>query len=240
MAENQNNIDSLFRNKLGSHSEMPSPHARERLEACLANKGSMFWAKKLRFAGFILTAICSTGLVWFALQSTEQNPPTIAHEQPVQGTFRNKAVAPKPLTQPAEKMPKDQTSRKVSLPPKVAVNHMDLPREEMPGKANEKAKYSGQAVDLDKRGVPPLEDLRALASPKKVELKEAKIVYKVTIVSNGLLKRPEKDNLVNELGNKIDEVGVFLSKVDEGFADFQDAKNGFFTNLSRKKEISNN
>lgn len=61
---------------------------------------------------------------------------------------------------------------------------------------------------------------------------EATETYTVRIVSRGYALQPEKEKLVEELETKI---GGFISRVDEGFGDLQDAKNTLFASLTTKK-----
>ena len=83
--------------------------------------------------------------------------------------------------------------------------------------------------------LPPLDvDLltvdNALAEANNLQ----EVAYKVTIKSNGLKDKPEKEGLVGEIENKIDKIGGLIVKVDQGFADLQDAKNNLFASITTK------
>jgi hypothetical protein len=57
--------------------------------------------------------------------------------------------------------------------------------------------------------------------------------YRVTIISDGI---KEDKNLIADIGRKVNQVEGLLGKVDEGFANLQDAKNNLFTALVTRKE----
>ena len=69
----------------------------------------------------------------------------------------------------------------------------------------------------------------AKAEPTKVE----EPAYRVKIYSDGL---EEDKSLIGGISKKVEQVEGFLGKVDQGFADLQDAKNNLFTALVSKKE----
>lgn len=60
--------------------------------------------------------------------------------------------------------------------------------------------------------------------------------YTVRVVSRGYALQPEKDKLVDELETKI---GIFFTRVDEGFGELQDAKNTIFASLTTRKDRKN-
>jgi hypothetical protein len=66
---------------------------------------------------------------------------------------------------------------------------------------------------------------------EKPEVEEP--AYRVKIYSDGI---KEDKSLIKGISKKVDQVGGLIGKVDQGFADLQDAKNNFFTALITKKE----
>ncbi len=91
--------------------------------------------------------------------------------------------------------------------------------------------------EVEEIALPPLDPKLLLAEtdiqgPKEVLPQE--VTYKVTIISMGMKDSPEKQTLVGEIENKIDKIGGFIGKVDQGLADLQDAKNNLFANLTAK------
>jgi hypothetical protein len=77
--------------------------------------------------------------------------------------------------------------------------------------------------------VPPI----SLEDPVVEHRPESTVEYTVKIVSRGYSTSPEKENLVDGIESKI---GGFFTKVDQGFADLQDAKDNLFASLTTKKE----
>jgi hypothetical protein len=77
--------------------------------------------------------------------------------------------------------------------------------------------------------IPPLELDDLIAD----NFGSSEVAYKVRIVSRGYAISPDKENLVDGIENKI---GGFFNKVDQGFAEIQDAKNNLLVSLTTKKE----
>ncbi len=94
-------------------------------------------------------------------------------------------------------------------------------------------------MELESLDVPPL-DIDLLVADGGLSVEEVEeVAYKVTIISNGLSPRQEKENLVEEIENKIGQLGGLLNKVDREFAELQDSKNNLFASLTSKRENSN-
>ena len=60
--------------------------------------------------------------------------------------------------------------------------------------------------------------------------------FRVKIYSDGLKEEPKDKSLIAGIGKTVNEVEGLLGKVDQGFADLQDAKNNLFTGMISKKE----
>ena len=70
-----------------------------------------------------------------------------------------------------------------------------------------------------------------------IEEEEEVMTYKITIKSNGISEKPENQGLIAGIENKVDKIGGLLSKVEQGFADLQDAKDNLFvSNNTSKRE----
>jgi hypothetical protein len=68
-------------------------------------------------------------------------------------------------------------------------------------------------------------------------VEEEVMTYKITIKSNGIKEEPEKQGFIAGIENKVDKIGGLLSKVEQGFADLQDAKDNLFvSNNTSKRE----
>src|SRR5690606_37653744 len=93
-------------------------------------------------------------------------------------------------------------------------------------------------LELESIALPPLNQDLLLADnnlAESVSEPGQDVTYKVTIISNGLREKPEKEGLVGEIENKIDKIGGLIVKVDQGFADLQDAKNNLFASITTRK-----
>lgn len=241
----ENDIDRLFREKLTDHSVQPSSVVWDQLEARLSQKknAKALW---MRIAAAILLIGGLSALIWLGLENTRQELDHLADRQPAQehgvpeshrlpeatpplqgDAAPEKEEAPQPV---APSVPVRRISPTTTVKPALAAH----PSEESKPVAKENIPLPEfTAVEL-----PPLDQELLAAESRLVDLagEEAKeVAYKVTIISNGLREKPEKEGLVGEIEDKIDKIGSLIGKVDQGFADLQDAKNNLFASITTRK-----
>src|SRR5690606_27602827 len=100
------------------------------------------------------------------------------------------------------------------------------------------SKESVPVLELESIELPPLDQDLLMAENNLIDLEatpDQEVAYKITIISNGLREKPEKESLVGEIENKIDKLGGLIGKMDQGFADLQDAKNNLFASITTRK-----
>jgi hypothetical protein len=240
-----NDIDRLFQEKLTGHSVQPSAVAWDKLEARLSQKkrAPVLW---IRIAAAILLIGGLSALIWLGVENTRQELDHLADQEPVQErsvreSHRLPEAAPPLQVEEApenEEVPQPVAPsgpvRRIAPANTVKPVLATLPSEESKPVAKENIPLpEWTALDL-----PPLDQKLLAAESDLVDLEgeEAKeVAYKVTIISNGLREKPEKEGLVGEIEEKIDKIGSLIGKVDQGFADLQDAKNNLFASITTRK-----
>ena len=239
----ERDMDRLFREKLTDHSVTPSSLAWAKLEDRLDRKknAGVLW---MRIAAAVVIVGGLTALIWLTVEHTQQELDILADQEPVE-----EYMAPEnpvlPDTAPVEAeddLEKESTSKSVAVRPTVkkaaptSVTPTFVPKPD--DEPEPVAKTNIPVLELENIELPPLDqDLliaeNNLAYPEPTPDQE--VAYKVTIISNGLREKPEKDGLVGEIENKIDKIGGLIGKVDQGFADLQDAKNNLFASITTRK-----
>jgi hypothetical protein len=244
MVKNNKDIDVLFREKLDGHSEKPTPMAWEKIQERLDQKRKRGIPHWMRIAATVLMA--GLGLTFiYSLISPTNNSEMIVQKQFVPDTKPGKIPALEVL--PKRFQEENITSSKPTTiadqepvkNPKPATgkptHNLDLIAEEVSEVASKETIPMMEVEGLD---LPPL-DIDLLVADGGISVEEEEVAYKVTIISNGLSPRKDKDNLVDEIENKIGQLGGLLNKVDREFAELQDTKNNLFASLTSRKDNSN-
>ncbi len=257
MARENQKLDQLFKNKLEQHSEKPSELAWERLENKLSkksnsNKPLIWWS-----AAASVSILFVIG--FFLLQSensiedqpllTEKNP-TEQLEDPrsedqlekTEEESTSQDLQEEPTEGKAEE--RNQISPQTEKAPKQNSNPAQAPKEliasaEEKNEAQEMAEVKSiKTPDLNPKAetlklpeIPELDLNKAVA-----ELDEEQPAYTLKIYSDGIEEEKDDKNIITGIGKKVDQVEGLLGKVDQGFADLQDAKNNIFASLTTKKE----
>lgn len=235
MAEKFKDIDDLFREKLERHSVNPSPMAWEKLQGRLAQKKTP-WAPWIKIAASLVLLLGLTALLWLNVGQTNEEPEAVADKEPTPAVIQEEPAGE--ATPPFE----ETVDEKEPPVQKATVNNAD----HIPAKPNLAVATSAEPAPL--REVLPLEEIEEIELPPldaelwiaetmvaEPDIIPNEVTYKVTIISNGIKNTPKKETLVGELENKIDKIGGFIDKVDQGFADLQDAKNNLFASIITKK-----
>ncbi len=238
MANKENNLDRYFRGKLGRHEEKPSALAWEKLEQELDKKkpaNILF----LRLVASLLLVLGLAFVFWQFNKPLEQTESQLAEvEEVLEGneaskipeTFsleeeKNEGKYPKKKSETSQKLPvnENQDSKKAEKEPRkgalLAQNDVVLSPQRM----------KETIIELPEIPLLELRTDEAITSSKKLSFEpEEEVNYKVIIKSSGIKDEPKKPNLIEGLENNVNKIGTFLSKVEQGFADLQDAKNNLF------------
>ncbi|MEB2781285.1 hypothetical protein U3A58_12865 [Algoriphagus sp. C2-6-M1] len=94
-------------------------------------------------------------------------------------------------------------------------------------------KITLETPEITQSELAPLALEKAIAQVNKPAEEEP--AYRVKIYSNGLTEEPKDKNLLAEIGKTVNEVEGLLGKVDQGFADLQDAKDNLFASITTRK-----
>ncbi|WBL41699.1 hypothetical protein PBT90_13140 [Algoriphagus halophytocola] len=175
----------------------------------------------------------TTDLIESTENTTEEKPQTTENQQATPNTNTKPTI---PAQQETEK-PADSSASFDPVDP--ASTHLVAMEEEKP-----KAELIPQ-VEISTPEIEPLE----VIIPQSPELslensladatpEEEEPAYRVKIYSSGLKEEPKDKNLIAGIGKTVNEVEGLLNKVDQGFADLQDAKNNLFATITSKKSRS--
>lgn len=253
MAKTPKNLDEFFKEKLDQHSVKPSALAWERLENQLpqkpeSNKG-IWWAiaasiSLLLMAGFLFWPkpenISQENLVAEAVQQEviqENKPeieePAILGSSPAQTQTEETQEPIAPPVQKSETQKKTKPTRVPSFktaPQNLIAQTETIPTAEVKPIERPDLKAETPEVNIPSPKTPSFNQTVAEAKTTEEPL------YRVNIYSNGIKKDDVNKNLITELGKTVGTVEGFIGKVDNGFADLQDAKNNLFATLTSKKE----
>lgn len=256
MAKESTKLDQFFREKLSTHEEKPSALAWERLEAKLPqqskSKTGIWWAAAasvliLLSASYFLIqdGQADNDQVFVAANQPEESntaitepdtteyPETISEEKPSPIVEKTETEKAKPTSKiPSIKSDKSGTSTPSNQSEKL------IAQEKVTVQPEVSTTYNPTTIEIDpiEVSLPEINQIainQTVAEEVKMEQVEEP-TYKVTIYSDGI-KEGDK-NLIASLGKKVEKVEGILGKVDQGFADLQDAKSNLFISLITKKE----
>jgi len=242
MANTDKNIDKYFRDQLENHEIKPSGLAWERLENKLdQNKKPAYpWMK---VAASVMLLLTMGSLIWLSIDFTKSQV-----ELPVA------QIDEKPIEAPSEKVIEENKEET----PEVATEHKALApasrKEPSSTEPKRKAETSTQnlvaereaPVIREKPEFTPIETIEKVQPEMElpltgdVYLAEHTPEVRVKIISSGIVEKPQKENIIDDLGEKIEKVGSLINKVDQGFADLQDAKNNLFASITSRRERNSN
>ncbi|SFB54367.1 hypothetical protein [Algoriphagus aquimarinus] len=261
MAKEKNNLDQFFKEKLENHTERPSALAWERLESQLPQKSKSYkgiwWA-----AAASLTILFTVGYLVLRERDVSVEKPMLADntteeaiEKPIQTEIsipqetekeqieiENQQAAEelktKPTTTPAKTKPVDSSSKVQKSQAASPQSLIAMTEKKEEPKQEKVQKEEAPIIEVETPGIsqmqlPPLEIEKAVAQVS--EPVEAEPAYRVKIYSSGLKDEQKDKNLIAEIGKTVNEVEGLLGKVDQGFADLQDAKNNLFASITTRK-----
>ncbi|NVJ85804.1 MAG: hypothetical protein HWE15_05830 [Algoriphagus sp.] len=258
MAKKNEHIDVIFREKLESHEVKPSQLAWERLEHQLpkeekSNPRIYWWAAAAAVVVIFLVGSLLRNpsqpfegeqLTAEKVESTETQPSQETQE--VEGLVADNATIEKEenaipeIEKPKQKITNQKQSKTPEIKTQLEEPSKNLIAEAQITEKEGERKDEANQVEIApitlpiEREIPELKpiDLNQTVAELKSE-KPEEPAYKVTIISDGI---KDDKNLIVGIGKKVDQVGGLLGKVDEGFANLQDAKNNLFASLTSRKE----
>ena len=248
MANTDKNFDQYFKERLAKHEEKPSQLAWEKLESQLPKKEKGIWFPLMGIAASLLLFLAVGYVVWQFNWETEANMPMTAevttekNDSNSEITEETEAAASKSLEE-STMVPEEQTKQetKPALTPlkKATVSkpiHTEKPKELLAEVTQPEERIDEATFDTPEIIIPDLDVNEAIAQNDPEEEEEV-MTYKITIKSNGITEKPENQGFIAGIENKVDKIGGLLNKVEQGFADLQDAKDNLFvSNNTSKKE----
>lgn len=263
MAKEKNNLDQFFKEKLENHTERPSKLAWERLESQLPQKSKSYkgiwWAAAasltiLFTVGYlvmregdvtvdnpmladntteeVIDTPIQTEIAVPAEIETEKSQNEIENQQAAE-ELNTKPTTTKPNSRPADTSSKTQKSQSTAPQNLVAMNEVKEEPKQEPVEKVSPPKIEVETPEFKQAELPPLKLEKAVA--ELTESVEAEPAYRVKIYSDGLKEDPKDKSLIAGIGKTVNEVEGILGKVDQGFADLQDAKNNLFASITSKK-----
>jgi len=252
MAKENTNLDQFFKEKLSQDSIKPSKLAWERLESQLPQEKKtktplIWWSIAASLAaifvvGYFAFTFSTNSIEEPILATAEENQIEEQLEEPK--SIQNQSLEEIPTQTeenpilPTEKkiQSTNPTIQKSSAKAKSSSSNLIAVTEAKPALENSEKKMEANPI-LEELKVPALELPSIQATQTVASATEAKVeeepAYRVKIYSNGL---EEDKTLITGISKKVEKVEGLLGKVDQGFADLQDAKSNLFTALLSKKE----
>ena len=248
MANTDKNFDQYFKERLAKQEEKPSQLAWERLEGQLPKKEKGFWIPLMGIAATLLLFLTVGYVVWQTNLDSETNIPLTSALTPSEEVAGSENLEetnpsnPKTIeeTIAVTEEPKKETKNPVQVPLiKSAATKQKIteaPKELLAEASTPEERVDEATFETPDVILPELDVTEAIAQNNIEEEKEV-MTYKITIKSNGIKEEPEKQGLIAGIENKVDKIGGLLNKVEQGFADLQDAKDNLFvSNNTSKKE----
>jgi hypothetical protein len=251
MAKDDKTFDQFFKDKLVNHEEKISGLAWEKLEAKLPAENKVGGFPWMKIAAS-LTLILGVGYLILNYMGSEE--PSLStslatyteeeleiKEEQLKETSTSEAsqmiLESAPFATPSrqkEAVAKDSDNGKktsnIRLP-----KHEEVEIKQIIASIPEKIEVSLPEIilDLPSSSAPSTKDLIAVA---KEDNSTGEVQYSIKIISKGIKEEPQKPAIINEIENKIDKVGNWLGKVDQGFAELQDAKDNLFASITTKSD----
>lgn len=257
MANEENKLDQYFREKLSHHEEKPSQLVWERLDQRLAGKKPAF-SPLLKVAATILI-IMGFGFIFWQISSSDNTSNVQLAEQKevvtpeeIEKTTLNQEIGEMESIEINEADVQEPATGKGSEQRKPAPIQQQKPvkkstepvtpllAQNEPG--IEKTRIDESIPQVSEISLPELKLNEAIALGIEYEdtqeVPEEAISYRVIIKSNGIKEEPKKQNIIEGIENNVNKIGAFLGKVEQGFADLQDAKENLFASNTPRKERS--
>jgi hypothetical protein len=257
MAKAENKFDQYFRDKLVNHEEKPSKLVWEKLESQLNKEkpeaypimkiaatillllgfGYILW----QFTGFIVNdqapELVSEAIERKVPEQEPKDQPLLSYkEEEVENEKGLKDVTQNNPTQSKE-LAKEKAIQKQTSQEKIEKSKDLLAQAEIE-KIEVRADETTMDIPTISLTLPELNLKQAIAAIEEDETPEEFVEYRIIIKSNGLKDEPKKQNIIEGIENNVNKIGGLLSKVEQGFADLQDAKDNLFASNTPRKERS--
>ena len=252
MANADKNFDQYFKDKLGNHEIKPSKLAWERLDSQLGSKGKIVAYPFIRIAAAIILLLGLGYIIWQVSKTDELSAPQTAEfiqspdqeenvDRITESQFEKEANKEEKidLFKP-EKTEKEKPQQTPSFKPQVNIKAATENLKALLADNSERSLRDQEVViSIPELDLPELNMNEAIAMNDLAEEEEEEVVeYTITIKSRGLKEEPQKQGLIGGIEEKVDKIGGFLNKVEQGFADLQDAKENLFASNTPRKERS--
>ncbi|MFT4857813.1 MAG: hypothetical protein ACI9UV_002791 [Algoriphagus sp.] len=254
MANETNNLDQFFKEKFDQDSINPSKLAWERLESQLPQQEKtrtpfIWWSiaasvAALFIVGYFGFTLSSDPAEPQLLATTEENQieEVIQQSEEIQSQtieeipaeIEEKTLAqPEKETKPTNSTIKKSASTNVNSTSSKLIAVAEVKPEDSNSTEQLEATPIVEELNVPALELPSLQLNQTVATKEKSQVEEP--AYRVKIYSDGL---EEDKTLIASISKKVGKVEGLLGKVDQGFADLQDAKSSLFTSLLSKKEKS--
>ncbi|MCH7411564.1 hypothetical protein MM239_19415 [Belliella sp. DSM 111904] len=254
MANQDKKMDGVFREMLQNHEVKPSSLAWEKLESKLPATDAKSPYPFMKIAASILLIVGLGYVSWYVSNDFVLPKEQMAHQKEIDTTSTT-IIDQRTLTE----MPNEKEIETESEKEEVTSEKSDQGTQGKLLADNTKPVIDKVSEDLDKevKNIEPkidkIEDINlpqldlpqldlnqsiALAESQKIDEEPS---YRVTIKSSGLKEEPTmpaKQGLIDDIEDKVEKIGGLLNKVDQGFAELQDAKNNLFASITTKRERS--
>lgn len=243
MASTDKNMDQYFRDKLSSHEVKPSKLAWERLDSQLSQQQKKAAYPWLRVAavgllllgfGYIVMNLVRDGEIE-SLDTTALVQEEVAPEvnQESEDFLESVTESESDVSAPASKSTEQAPTRPITkTAKKTQESSKELLAEVTPTHPEE------ITIALPEIELPELKLNETVAENIPAVVEEEAPTYRVIIKSYGIKEEPQKQNLIAGIENKVEKIGGLISKMEQGFADLQDAKDNLFDINAARKEKS--
>jgi hypothetical protein len=250
MANADKNFDQYFKDKLGNHEIKPSKLAWERLDSQLGKKSKSVAFPIMRIAAAIILLLGAAYIIWQVSRTEEISGPQTA--EVIQIPEQEEILESNTEAQLEEEIKKEeevnlftpeklgQEKAKKAAPVKpqgIRKTVTERPKELLAENTTHTERNQEEMISIPEIELPELKMTEAVAMNNLAEEEEV-VEYKITIKSRGLKDEPQKQGLIGGIEEKVDKIGGFLNKVEQGFADLQDAKENLFASNVPRKERS--
>jgi hypothetical protein len=255
MAKAENKFDQYFRDKLVDHEEKPSKLVWERLESQL-NKDKPKAYPFMQIAATVLLFLGMGYILWqFSEIGRNDQVPELVSEVIEQKVIEQEPNDQSLLSDKGDEVEKDKPLKGVEQNNPIQSDTSEG------GKVNQKQtnqrkfeksevllaqaetvktdeRIDETTVEIPNLTLPELNIEEAIAAIDEDETPEEIVEYRIIIKSNGLKEESKKQNIIEGIENNVNKIGGLLSKVEQGFADLQDAKDNLFASNTPRKERS--
>jgi predicted transcriptional regulator len=252
MANVNKSFDQFIKNKLVNHEEKLPTQAWEKLNLQLNQKDRKTPFLYLKIAASLLVILGMAYLILTSAPDDEvfQNTNYQADNTPFKSeeveASKNEIPTDDPTLEKVElldtkttnQINNEKESKELEISTKskkTPIFQEEIDTKQLIASIQEKLDQSLTTVDFEKVELTTAIENESM-NRQSLASADQEVKYSIKIISNGIKEEPQKPAIINEIENKIDKIGGWLGKVDQGFADLQDAKNNLFASITTKSE----